>query len=386
MLGLGLSIPAVAARGRGGGAPAFTPASLFASGEQGAFFDASDLTSMRQGRTGATAAAVGSPVGYWFDKRLMGGQSADAFIASQPELAPNLATPDTILGTGVTWVDNGDGSFTFTDPVGGNTRPLVQFNNVFPTPLDASRRYLVSYTIVASSPHATRVSAFSGGETAFSGAGTVNRIINGPTNNGHLQIGIESINTTAGATFTIRDVSLREVPGNHATAPSDAARPVLRQTAGGLYYLEFDGTDDRLDMPAFTTQEFLCGVLLRAGRTFGRIAGNTSTNGNDIQVGSSGVGWNNLAEISTLTRSNGLQQVNGANYTNSEFSLVGDAHIARFTRGTGSSGAVVNIGNGFENRPLSINLYNLVLIDRALTAQEVTDVNTFLAARSGVTL
>ena len=36
--------------------------------------------------------------------------------------------------------------------------------------------------------------------------------------------------------------------GNHATQATFAARPILRQTGGGLYYLEFDGTDDVLLM------------------------------------------------------------------------------------------------------------------------------------------
>lgn len=34
--------------------------------------------------------------------------------------------------------------------------------------------------------------------------------------------------------------------GKHATQATEASRPVLRQTAGGLYYLEFDGVDDSL--------------------------------------------------------------------------------------------------------------------------------------------
>src|SRR5574343_1564153 len=47
--------------------------------------------------------------------------------------------------------------------------------------------------------------------------------------------------TAAGQTVgKILDKSGR---GNHATAPSDAARPVLQVTAGGKYYLDFDGAN-----------------------------------------------------------------------------------------------------------------------------------------------
>jgi hypothetical protein len=37
--------------------------------------------------------------------------------------------------------------------------------------------------------------------------------------------------------------------GNHATQGAAGARPVLRQTAGGLFYLEFDGVDDWMQSP-----------------------------------------------------------------------------------------------------------------------------------------
>ena len=45
----------------------------------------------------------------------------------------------------------------------------------------------------------------------------------------------------------IRDKSGR---GNHASQSTAAARPMLRQEAGGQYYLDFDGTDDTLVGPA----------------------------------------------------------------------------------------------------------------------------------------
>lgn len=39
--------------------------------------------------------------------------------------------------------------------------------------------------------------------------------------------------------------------GNHWVAPSDAARPLLK-TSGGLYWLEFDGSDDGLGVSSIT--------------------------------------------------------------------------------------------------------------------------------------
>lgn len=37
--------------------------------------------------------------------------------------------------------------------------------------------------------------------------------------------------------------------GNHATQAVSASRPLLQQAANGKYYLDFDGSDDYLDMP-----------------------------------------------------------------------------------------------------------------------------------------
>lgn len=52
--------------------------------------------------------------------------------------------------------------------------------------------------------------------------------------------------------------------GNHAIQTTAASRPTLRQTGGGLYYLEFDGTADYLDsgitFQGETEAEFIAGI------------------------------------------------------------------------------------------------------------------------------
>jgi len=47
-------------------------------------------------------------------------------------------------------------------------------------------------------------------------------------------------------TIYIRRYTVREVPGNHATQATSAARPMLQQDGNGSYYLAFDGVDDYL--------------------------------------------------------------------------------------------------------------------------------------------
>jgi surface protein len=74
--------------------PAFTPASLFASGEQGVWFDPSDLTTLFQDSAGTTpVTSPGDPVGRILDKSGNGFHATQATSAGRPFLA---ATPDRI--------------------------------------------------------------------------------------------------------------------------------------------------------------------------------------------------------------------------------------------------------------------------------------------------
>jgi hypothetical protein len=64
--------------------------------------------------------------------------------------------------------------------------------------------------------------------------------------------------------------------GKHATQANAASRPVLRQTAGGLYYLEFDGTDDFLataaiDFSATDKMSVFAGVRKLSDAAFGSV-------------------------------------------------------------------------------------------------------------------
>lgn len=77
----------------------FTPLSLFANGEQGAWFDPSDLSSMFQDAGGTTPAVVGQPVGLMLDKSGRGNH------ASQPTVT---ARPSAVDRGGKLWV-KGDG-------------------------------------------------------------------------------------------------------------------------------------------------------------------------------------------------------------------------------------------------------------------------------------
>ena len=51
-----------------------------------------------------------------------------------------------------------------------------------------------------------------------------------------------------GDVFTVSNISVRELPGNHASQSTSASRPIYR-TDGTLHWLEADGVDDCLSVP-----------------------------------------------------------------------------------------------------------------------------------------
>lgn len=71
----------------GGGTPIWSPAALFAGGEQGGWYDPSDLSTMFQDAAGTIpVTAVGQPVGRINDKSGRGNSSTQSTAASRPLL------------------------------------------------------------------------------------------------------------------------------------------------------------------------------------------------------------------------------------------------------------------------------------------------------------
>jgi hypothetical protein len=72
---------------RGGGAPAFTPLALFSSGEQGAWYDPSDFSTLFQDAAGTVpVTAAGQPVGRILDKSGRGNHATQSTATARPLL------------------------------------------------------------------------------------------------------------------------------------------------------------------------------------------------------------------------------------------------------------------------------------------------------------
>jgi hypothetical protein len=243
----------------GGG---FSPSQLFSNGEAGAWFDPSDLTSMYQGRTGTTAAAVGSPVGQLLDKS-------------------------------------------------GNS--------------------------------------------------------------------------------------------NHAVAPSDAARPILRQS-GSLYYLEFDGVDDFLLTPNVPSLDFSSDFSLSLAMRFtgptgfkaiaGKFVSNQQTgydigfsNGvprwavrgtSNIDTGTSGIGNQTNVDLALILSADPTQASREVNGTRVD-------RAGTWTAVPATSGFAIGRRGSDGSSYASMRLHNLVLRGGALGADRER-LRTYLGSKIGVTL
>jgi hypothetical protein len=185
---------------------------LFGRGEQGAWYDASDLNSMYQENTGitpVTAPGQGTAdcvIGFLVDKRL-GGRNALA-----AELAPATVNFENAFWTASSATPTGN-SFT-TAAAGGmiTTAALVA----------ATKYYEVVMTLANSSTVSLRTASAGADLVTFAAAASreVRAIINASATAFYIR------NAAAGTT-TVTALSVRELPGNHATQATTASKPVL---------------------------------------------------------------------------------------------------------------------------------------------------------------
>jgi hypothetical protein len=187
----------------------FSPASLFAAGEPGVWFDPSPTTTFTD-TAGTTPATVGSAVALMLDKSL------GATGKLGPELVTNgafTAGTDWTLGTG--WAI-GSGVATKT---AGTAAVLSQAVS-----LTAGRAYELTYTMTRTA--GTLTPRITGGTTvnftARTAGGTYTQIVSAVTGNTTLEF-------SADASFagTVDDVTLKILTGFHATQPTLASRPIL---------------------------------------------------------------------------------------------------------------------------------------------------------------
>lgn len=217
----------------------FGPASLFSAGQPGVWYDPSDITTLFQ--TNATpVTAAGQAVGVMLDKSkgltpgpqlvtngdfsagLTGwaGQNAALSVANGRLVVANDSTSNATAYQSITTVV-------------GKTYLLT---GVVSDPVDCLPR-LAAGTVLAAGDLVTFQYTGTGDKVArcvFVATGTTTWI-NALTN---------SLTATASARFD--DISVQEIPGNHAFQSTAGFRPLYQIDGTGKPYLSFDGIDDEL--------------------------------------------------------------------------------------------------------------------------------------------
>lgn len=206
--GLPLGLGTVATL-RSGGAASWTPLTLFLAGEQGGWYDPSDLSTMFQDSAGTTpVTAVEQPVGLLLDKRLgalsalgVDQRSAGAVVVLGSSAA---ASYDTSTGAGLV-----------TRGATVNDQQWVRYSG-----LTANSTYLVTFNRVSGS-----IAIRPGNHSAlpsgtFGGTGPLSVFVSMGSST-ELSITCATANSTA----SFESISVREVPGNHLIQPTSASRP-----------------------------------------------------------------------------------------------------------------------------------------------------------------
>ena len=215
MLGLALTPLAAAIQGL------FNPGRLFTSGEQGVWYDPSDLTTLFQDSAGTVpVTTVEQPVGLMLDK------------SKGLVLGAELVTNGTFDTDTTGWIAGGgtiaevSGQLQITSSGYG-----AAYQNVA---LVAGKTYKVTFNYAVGSPNAAalRVVLGYGGGTPVqidiaSTTGQKSLILTWSGATGAARFAVSLLDAAAGKIGYFDNISVKELPGNHATQATSTKRPVL---------------------------------------------------------------------------------------------------------------------------------------------------------------
>jgi len=220
---------------------------LFASGEQGAWYDPSDLSTMFQNRAGTTpVTADGQTVGLILDKSkglVLGSELVDTAntAAAWTPYDSNTVTQDG-GAIKITYVGGGAapyGAYLFLNAAGGLSSDPV-----------AGKGYVLSCNVRVNSGSsvtvATKVNSVNYPSAPITSTTNTKISFTFVYETGALQFECDGT-LGAGEEIWFSDISVKEIQGNHAVALSDAARP-LKTSTGLSDWINYDAVDDVLNI------------------------------------------------------------------------------------------------------------------------------------------
>jgi hypothetical protein len=385
----------------------FTPLDLFQSGEQGLWYDPSDLTTLFQDSAGTTpVTADGDPVGLMLDK------------SQGLELGEELVTNTTFDSDLSGWdlVAEGDNTYTVESgrvkvavDVGYNA--TIEQEIISSISSDAYYKVTVDYETSASdiaqlglitlTPYRNETSTLQGT------SGTATWIIKGGA---HSSFKVRLTNVSSAGSYVYFDnVSVKELPGNHATQSVSASRPTYR-TDGTLHKLEFDGVDDKMSLPAANIFDsagegsILLGTLLSntsvsvvisAPFTTGVNAIKLNATGSTVQIGTEGSRVpSDSYDINRFTRVNSGAMVSrhrvdwstATGYVFEDGVEIGSGTVGSAGVSDSASGDIMIGAQANSAFFIAGDIYSIVIIEGAVASEDIASSEAYIADKSGVTL
>lgn len=197
----------------------FSPAALFASGSQGFWYDPSDFSTMFQDSAGTTpVTAVEQPVGLILDKS-QGLEVGNELVSNGDFSDGSTGWTNASIGTGTFSVAGSAATLTGTD--GSNRGALRQAITCV-----VGRTYRVTAAVAGAQLNIAVGSATTldgTGGVAVTNIGAVTFVVVASATTMY----VKAWNIASGGTATIDNISVRELPGNHASQSTSASRPVL---------------------------------------------------------------------------------------------------------------------------------------------------------------
>lgn len=216
----------------------FSRLSLFAASEPGFLYDPSDISTLFQDAAGTTpVTAAGQSVGLMLDK--------SRGLVLGPELVTNggfdTDTAWTLTATAPATVAITGGKLTLVSPAG----EYVSARQTLVTP---GKLYQVTGSVTIRSGSVKFVVGGGSTEFIFTTSQSFSFLAPAVSNN---FFDIARV-APGGCDADFDNISVRELPGNHATQPTSLSRPTYQVDSNGRGHLLFDGSDDFLVTPTIT--------------------------------------------------------------------------------------------------------------------------------------
>jgi hypothetical protein len=408
LVGLGIGIPF--AKKKAG----WSVASLFSSGENGVWYDPSDFPTMYVDSAGTTpVTAVGQSVGLILDKSkglVLGpelvtngmfdsdtaGWVADVLTATS---LPTLSSVGGVLRiTSTSSASYGVARTSFTTEVGKYYNLVLTYLGNTP----AADSYVIRVGTTALGYDVLNISTSTGATV-----GTKSFIFRALSTTTHLCVGL---NTQAlGDYIEFDNISVKELPGNHAYQATTATKPTLQVDGNGKYYLAFDGFDDFLQTAAINfsaTDKMSCWVGYHNNSTANGMllsTGVASTLGSFFyyfQEGSSVARWSLTGTTTAALHSaigvagkhtaSCMLDISGA-LVNDEIKPAIDGIGSNFTVHTAGPAGTGN----FSSQPLTLckssdgvvpfngNIYALIVRGALSDAAQIANAETYVNSKTG---